>query len=236
MLSEARLGEDRLVDMHGRPPGSTETNEPEKSLTSREGRELRALPPLDTRDWPDELIGSAPHEILVRIVESDCFKLFRRCEEHLHSTFFLLDPQRLADRTAAVAAYRSARDGPTMALEAFLQKCVEESVRQLLAQDRERDAAQEPHEEVHPSLRDFLSGTLGIAPNKIGRAIVVFNSLPPRLREAFFLVVVDARNPRKASSNGNVDRKTLEANLEEALRAMALLEVPDECETGLGDV
>lgn len=172
----------------------------------------------NTLDWRAWLAGGTPREVLARIVQGDPLELRKRVARKLRSEALLYDADRVQLRVLArcargAPAYRGRPD-----LETWLERQVDDALRDLLREDDERSAAASSAirkaarrtnggsstEEATRVRRDAAPGTsgalvelarpLGLDPASLEQACQAFNRLPVADRRAFFLLVLEARD------------------------------------------
>lgn len=173
---------------------------PEAGLQSRpdlERKEVLPRPPpeepriRDVREFLGPHVGKSPEEIHPRLRAGDPLGVHQLGMSRLREQAFLIDPDRLYERSLAVIAYAASKASWEHLGPDWLQRCVEVAMARILTDDQteERLAPGSPPEDE--SFYRFIHLAFGIERGLVRRAAVRFNALPHRTRYAFFRLLVD---------------------------------------------
>ncbi|MCZ6598357.1 MAG: hypothetical protein O7B99_12010 [Planctomycetota bacterium] len=132
-----------------------------------------------------------------------------RCARLVRQRAFLVDPDRLRERTLLRA------DGG-----------IDAALEELLAEDEEAERAGLPLEDPWSSPYAFLIQGFGTEPRLARTAAVRFNGLGERTRRVFFALLLEQLDDDACFARGLGPPAALQEDLFEALRALLLLADP----------
>jgi len=134
-------------------------------------------------------LAPPPEELLAWLVCGDPLALRARVAQRVTQEAWLVDVERALLRAQTLVALH-AREWPAGALEARLEACIEQALRQLALED-DACGAEEP---LEPFCRP-----LGLDAGAVGEACRRFNSLPGEVREAFVAAVLLGEAPERSA-------------------------------------
>jgi DNA-directed RNA polymerase specialized sigma24 family protein len=148
--------------------------------------------------WPALFAGGSAREILSRIVQGDPLELRDHIARRMRVESYLLDADRVHLRALARCARAAVRYRGRPELGEWLAAIVDESIAELLVEDHEappseRHAASQPIGPPHAGAFSALARPLGLDPEAMRGACVLFNRLPAPERRAFFDLVIEGR-------------------------------------------
>jgi DNA-directed RNA polymerase specialized sigma24 family protein len=146
-----------------------------------------ALRPLRANE---PLLAGSPGEVLARLLDGDPLGLGARVTARLRERALLCDAERVLVRALALCAEEASMWPGTPCMEAWLRERIDEAIEQAIDED------QGPWNETLPARSSpwsVFASPLGLDAAALREGCARFNRLAPELREAFFLVVVDAR-------------------------------------------
>jgi hypothetical protein len=161
--------------------------------------------------------------VLQRIVRGDPLGLDARCLERLRHHATLVSGDRLYDRAAAWVAHESRSYRGERELGAWLDHCIDVSIRSLLDEDLEAERAGQPTASSSDAAYVFLSEALGVEPPIARRCALIFNSLPIPVRQTFWLVVMQDKSLHRTVAEGHGPPELAKARLRYALGMMSTL-------------
>ncbi len=143
--------------------------------------------------WPALFAGGSAREILSRIVQSDPLCLRDHVALRMRTEGYLLDADRVHLRALARCARAAVRYRGRPELGEWLAEIVDESIAELLCEDHEATQSQASAESTHAGAFSALARPLGLDPEAMRSACVLFNRLPVPERRAFFDLVIEGR-------------------------------------------
>lgn len=143
--------------------------------------------------WPALFAGGSAREILSRIVQGDPLCLREHVAQRMRAEAYLLDADRVQLRGLARCARRAVRYHGRPELAAWLATIVDESIEELLREDHEAAQSHASAENTHAGAFAALARPLGLDPETMRSACVLFNRLPAPERRAFFDLVIQGR-------------------------------------------
>jgi hypothetical protein len=170
--------------------------------------------------------------VLARFVDDDPLELGPRCAEALRVGSWLLDHERLFLRAAARAAHRGWQSSGRPALDAWLKSVIDDSIAELLTDDREAERSGLPLPVVSEPRYAALSGALGIEPLEARAACVRFNRLPRIVRRAFFAIFIERVPLDRYTEEAGQTMEQVEMVLGQALRALSGVRTDDSNRRG----
>jgi hypothetical protein len=165
-------------------------------------------------------------EVLRKILEGDPLGIAERSSLRLKERAILLDTARLTLRAMARAAYRARSYQGDPPLADWLTQRIEESMRDLIEEDRESERAGVPVGNDPEARFAFLSETIGVTPTIARRVCVVFNDLPDERRHAFWSMVIEGKSLNRYVAEGHGPPDQAKEHLKQAFLALSLLEGP----------
>ncbi len=203
------------------PDGSGKT--PEEPLGADGAREQkRSDGGARDRNYPGhEVLGlGSSRAILARLVDGDPFEIGPRCVERMREEAFLVSLQRVHLRAVARTAYAAVHYRGTPPLAQWLRERIDESVREILAEDREAERDGSVVAEAPEPLHAHVAAALGVEASLGRRACNAFNRLPAPVRHAFFAVVIERKSVNRYVAEGNGPPSQVNAYLREASEAI----------------
>jgi hypothetical protein len=165
-------------------------------------------------------------EVLRKILEGDPLGIAERSSLRVKERALLLDISRLTLRAMARAAYRARAYQGDPALGDWLTERIEESIRDLIEEDREDERAGIPVGTDPEARFAFLTETIGVTPPIARRVCVVFNDLPDDRRHAFWSMVIEGKSLNRYVAEGHGPPEQAKEHLKQAFLALSLLEGP----------
>ncbi len=144
--------------------------------------------------WAVLFAGGSAREILSRIVQGDPLELREHVARRMRAECYLLDADRVHLRSLARCARAAVRYRGRPELSAWLESIVGESIAELLAEDHEAAHSGSSAEATHAGAFAALARPLGLDPESMRAACVLFNRLPLPERSAFFDLVIEGRS------------------------------------------
>lgn len=142
--------------------------------------------------WRDLFAAPSSSQILQRVLAGDPLAIEARSRARVEALAVLVDLERVVQCVMANVAYFAPRYRGSPEFEAWMRQRVEAGLERVLEDEAELDrtlCAFEPPSPLHVR----LGALLGMNPRLVRPALVVFNSLPLRVRRVFCAVVVDGR-------------------------------------------
>lgn len=186
-----------------------------------------------TSDYPGRAILGSPSSrvVLERLIDGDPLELEARCRERMFAQAYFIDPKRLLLRVVARVAYHAPRYRGEPRLDDWLISCIDESLGDLVDEDREAEASNLPPTAPWDPRYAFISEILGVEPALARRACLNFNMLPIETRRAFFAIAVEGKSIHRYVAEGNGPPQLVRERLDAALRALGR-----KLELGLDDI
>jgi hypothetical protein len=172
-------------------------------------------------------------EVLRKILEGDPLGIAERCSWRLKERAVLLDASRLTLRAMARTAYRSSSYHGDPPLADWLTQRIDESIRDLVIENRESEQAEIPIGDDPERRFAFLTETIGVSASIARRVCVVFNDLSDDRRNAFWAMVIEGQSLNRYVAEGHGPPAKAKEDLKQAFLALSLLsgtqgELPDE--------
>jgi hypothetical protein len=139
------------------------------------------------------LRAPSAREVLRNLVQGDPLRVEERVRARIEALAVLVELEPVVQATMANIAYFAGRYRGRPDFERWLAQRVEAGIERVLEDEAEADRTLrsfDPPTELH--LR--IGGALGMNPRLVRPALVVFNSLPLRVRRVFQAVVVEHRS------------------------------------------
>ncbi len=165
------------------------------ALNGRRHDGERAAPqpaPAASPNWQALFSQPSSSQILARVLEGDPLAIEQRCRARIEHLALLVDLERVVQCTMANVAYFARRYRGAPPFEVWMRQRVEAGIERVLEDEAELDRtmhAFDPPTAMHLS----LGAKLGMNPRLVRPALVIFNSLPLRVRRVFYAVVVEER-------------------------------------------
>jgi hypothetical protein len=174
-------------------------------------------------DYPGrEVLGSGkPRVVLARLMDGDPLEIGPRCQERLQTECWLVDLSRLVLRAYARIAYAAPRYRGRPPLDDWLRSRIDQSVVELVREDREEERTGIPAEEPWDPRYAWVSETLGLEPELARRACIAFNDLPRDVRQTYFAISVEQKSLNRWIAEGNGPPDQVREKLERAFRALS---------------
>lgn len=144
--------------------------------------------------WTALFAGGSAREILSRIVQGDPLSLRDQVARRMRDAAYLLDADRVHLRSLARCARAAVRYRGRPELCEWLAAIVDESMDELVREDQEAARSSTPDVGAHPGAFCALARPLGLEPEAMRSACVLFNRLPMPERRAFFDLVIEGRS------------------------------------------
>src|SRR5262245_58966308 len=91
--------------------------------------------------WPSFLRGESASQLFERMLESDPLRIRERAARRLREVWFLLEPERLFRRAAAVCADAARCEAPPTDLTSWSAEKIDLAIQQLLREDRAAESS-----------------------------------------------------------------------------------------------
>jgi hypothetical protein len=131
-------------------------------------------------------------EVLRRLVQGDPLRVEERVRARIDALALLVEFEPVVQATMANIAYFAARYRGRPEFESWMAQRVEAGIERVLENEAELDRTQRSFD-TPTELHVRIGGALGMNPRLVRPALVVFNSLPLRVRRVFQAVVVERR-------------------------------------------
>jgi hypothetical protein len=173
-------------------------------------------------DYPGRaILGSrSPRVVLTRLIDGDPLEIEARCRERILEQALLLALQRVHLRAVARIAHCAPRYRGSPRLDVWLDACIDESLQDLVEEDREEEISGLPPTEPWDPRFAFVSETLGLEPALARRACVRFNMLPDEVRRAYFAIAIEGKTIHRYVAEGNGPPDRVRGFLARALTAL----------------
>jgi hypothetical protein len=165
-------------------------------------------------------------DVLRKILEGDPLGIAERSSLRLKERAILLDTARLTLRAMARTAHRARAYQGDPALSDWLAQRIDESIRDLIEEDREGERAGAPIGDDPEDRFAFLTETIGVTPAMARRVCVVFNDLPDERRHAFWSMVIEGKSLNRYVAEGHGPPDQAKEHLKQAFLALSLLQGP----------
>ena len=187
--------------MEFEPKDPTHAEAPEES--ARPAPDVPRSAPSPRRvHWRRILAGVGPREVLARLMEGDPLDVRRRVDEGLRRRAYLFDADRVFLRALARIARLACRYRGRPALAAWVAERVDESLLDLLREDREAELRGDPAAGMEVAAFEDLAAPLGLEPRRMRSVCVAFNHLPEPQRRAFLELVIEGRSLDELAGRG----------------------------------
>jgi hypothetical protein len=170
---------------------------------------------------PEILRGKSPRQVLERLLQGDPLELAARCRESLEGSARLLDPSRLHLRALARVAHAALHYTGDPPLADWLERRIEQSIQELLAEDREEVRQGLPLPTPSDPRYAFVSEVLGLEPAQALHACVAFNALAHEVRCVWFALTIGGMTVNRYVAEGHGPPGRVKAHLKLALRTIA---------------
>lgn len=151
---------------------------------------LRALRASAAAPRREPLLAGSPEEVLARLLDGDPLELGARVAARLRERALLCDAERVLVRSLALVAGEASAWSGAPGLDAWLRERIDDAIEQTIDEDLG------PWNDSLPARSSpwiVFASPLGLDALALREACARFNRLAAEQREAFFLVVVDAR-------------------------------------------
>ena len=156
---------------------------------------MHSPPPFaDEASIASYLDGKPRDALLTALTEDDPLRLAERCARYTLGEALFVDADRLANHTIARVVARARIRPRELPIDEWLHDCIERAAKELLAQDREDEREGKPVPAHVEARYSFVCRTLLIPEEDGRRACVAFNGLDPRVRQAFFALIIERRS------------------------------------------
>lgn len=160
------------------------------------------------------------HEVLGKLTDGDPLRLLERCARHVRRRAFLVDAERLFQRSIARVALEAPRRAEDLLSEQWLETRLDGALQDLLREDRETHRRGETSLDRGDSRRTFLTEVMMLASERALQSAVAFNSLSEQTRRVFFQLVFERLSIQECVSDGAGGEDVVREGLLEALRAL----------------
>lgn len=201
-----------------------EKNRGSKGTRRESGR--AELPP--TYPGSELLYGDRPKTVLHRLNDGDPLGLRQRGRERIQMRAVLISENRLYLRSLARVAYASMKYRGDPPLGTWLSDRIDQSLEELLNEDRFANWGREEEEEDPEERYKFLTKVLGVSPTVARRASVVFNILPDAVRVAFWALVIEGKSLNRHVAEGHGTPDDVRARVKRAILTISQLKDPGE--------
>lgn len=165
---------------------------PPQARAGVDGRAPTPAPDAADASWRELFAAPSSSQILRRILEGDPLRIEERCRERIERGALLVDLERVVQCVLANVAYFARRYRGSPEFEAWMRQRVEAGLERVLEDEQELDRTLRSFEPPI-ALHVRVGALLGMNPRLVRPALVVFNSLPLKVRRVFCAVVMDAR-------------------------------------------
>lgn len=141
-------------------------------------------------DWRELFAAPSSSQILQRVLAGDPLAIEDRCRARIATLALLVDLERVVECVMANVAYFARRYRGAPEFEAWMGQRVEAGIERVLEDEAELDRTMRSFDPPS-ALHMRLGALLGMNPRLVRPALVVFNSLPLRVRRVFCAVVVE---------------------------------------------
>ncbi len=181
-------------------------------------------------DFPGRAILGArsSREVLARLLDGDPLEIDARCRERIVARALMLALRRVYLRAVARIAHQGPRYLGVPGLDVWLTQRIDESLDDLIAEDREEELSGVPPTSPWDPRFAFVSETLGIEPALARRACLCFNMLPDEVRRTYFAIAVERKSLHRYVAEGHGPPARVREQLDQALRALGLPIDPDQ--------
>jgi hypothetical protein len=148
------------------------------------------------------LRGTRPEEVYAAISGGDPLGVRVRSAQRARLRAFLLDTDRLHERSLLRIAFAASTADLARGLDAWVDARVDDAIVDLLLEDEEEHRSGKRQLEEWDERYLFMIHLLGIEPGSTRRACVVFNGLAERVRRAFFALLIEDKSVETCVAEG----------------------------------
>lgn len=191
---------------------------PDRELEGTEGTDATWCRAPSVRIDVATFFGARPRDLLARLLEDDPLDLELRCHQRRDQLAYVVARPRLHARSVARAAYAGSRYRGSPAPDPWLERIIDNSLRELLEEDESGQRRSLPVE--HPEDFEPLASVLGVDPAGARGVCVAFNQLVPDARRAFFAVGIGNRRLEAFARCESRPLEAVEADFHTAVRTI----------------
>jgi DNA-directed RNA polymerase specialized sigma24 family protein len=180
------------------------------------------------------LQGASTRDILRKLWEGDPLDFSRRTTERIRERAILIDASRAIGYAMARAAFDARDYNAGSSLDAFLARCIERALDELIADDRNFDRRGIPVDADSEPNYAFLSEALELPPMLGRKACVIFNSMPDEQRRATWAILVEGRSIAEHAAESATSTELVRKYFEDALLLISALGGPQGGQGGAG--
>jgi len=143
-----------------------------------------------------------PEQIAHDLCDGDKLNLRPRVLRHMHEHCYIFDPERVWLRAISRAVYHGVTDGVRNPSGAWLDDHVEQTIHDLVMDDRDDEWEKLPLDDHHEFDYAIFLEKLAIPPARCRLASVRFNTMPFERRRAIFRTVIDGWSLERCEAIG----------------------------------
>ena len=171
--------------------------------------------------WPSFLRGDDANEIHSRLSgDGDPLRLRERTARRMREVWFLIEPDRIFARAAALCANAAKTEPAPADLEVWTLGKVDKAIEQLVHRDAEAEEREPALVSEEERLFPMLTESMMREPARVRAISVRFNALEPLARRAFFELLIEGRDVLEVIEGGPWNRESLRALILKGLAAL----------------
>ena len=149
-----------------------------------------------------------------------------RCARRIRDRALLIDPGALGEFALLRIVHAELRVENGRWADESVGEQIDGAIRDLLIADEEAEATGQIERAPRDSPHAFLTLWFTIESALARSAAVRFNGLPERIRQVFFGVIIESKRPEDLAASRSIGSGTIQADLNEAFRALFMLPGP----------